>query len=540
MIKVSSLSKSFGGRTVLHAVSFVVNAGECAGLVGPNGSGKTTLLRIVAGEEPADSGSCTISERGVAHLVQGYAGREHLPLARVFPSLFAGAVAEELAEHIQRDLEREGDPARAADLADELAAVERHLAAVARPGSSARHALGLRDVSPDEPAGALSGGELTKFGLLDVAASAPGALLLDEPTNNLDIAGLEWLDDYLTGFAGPILLVSHDRALLDDHATSVLELQPGIGQVEEFAGGYTAYAQEKARRGAEQWERYRRQQRNERRVAQEIRRIKQTARNRERSSQNDFYRRKAKKVARRAVVLERRLTRELAPDQRIEKPVRTPYRLKADVAGAPRSGDRMLELSGVPIAIEGRTLVRDVAMTIGWGERVVLAGANGCGKTTLLRTAVGELPPGAGDVRRSPSTRIGYLPQTDPLGGDSDQTPLDLIRSVSALSETEARRFLHRFLFTGDQPLTPVARLSYGERRRLALARLVAEGANLLVLDEPTNHLDIPSRESFESALEDFEGAMLVATHDRYFIDRFAERLLAIDGGILREQYLDA
>jgi ATP-binding cassette subfamily F protein 3 len=220
--------------------------------------------------------------------------------------------------------------------------------------------------------------------------------------------------------------------------------------------------------------------------------------------------------------------------------VRTPYRLKADVAGAPRSGDRMLELSGVPIAIEGRTLVRDVAMTIGWGERVVLAGANGCGKTTLLRTAVGELPPGAGDVRRSPSTRIGYLPQTDPLGGDSDQTPLDLIRAVSALSETEARRFLHRFLFTGDQPLTPVARLSYGERRRLALARLVAEGANLLVLDEPTNHLDIPSRESFESALEDFDGAMLVATHDRYFIDRFAERLLAIDGGILREQYLDA
>jgi ATP-binding cassette subfamily F protein 3 len=400
----------------------------------------------------------------------------------------------------------------------------------------------LRPIAPDERIDALSGGEQTKLGLIDLAASRPDVLLLDEPTNNLDLHALGWLDDFLRGFEGAVLLVSHDRALLDDHADKIIELSEITGRAETFTGNYEAYADEKARRHAEQWDLYRRQQEHERRVKAEIRSIKQTAMGHEKMSQNDFYRRKAKKIARRAVVLERRLERDLSSAPRLEKPIKTPYRVKAEIAPAARSGDRMLFIDGVSLSVAGRALLTGVTMEIGWGERVALTGANGGGKTTLLRAVLGEIALDAGSVRTSPSTRIGYLPQEerdiDPRAGSPRQggweTPVDAIRAAVDISETEARRFLHRFLFTSDGALTPIARLSYGERRRLSLARLVLSGANLLLLDEPTNHLDIPSREAFESALEAYEGALIAVTHDRYFIGRFAERVLSIESGGLR------
>jgi ATPase subunit of ABC transporter with duplicated ATPase domains len=330
--------------------------------------------------------------------------------------------------------------------------------------------------------------------------------------------------------------VSHDRALLDDHADKIIELNETTGRAETFAGNYEAYAAEKARRHAELWDRYRRQQERERRVKAEIRAIKQTAMGHEKMSQNDFYRRKAKKIARRAVVLERRLERDLSAEERIEKPVKTAYRVRAEIAPASRSGDRMLFVDGVTLSVAGRALLTDASLEIGWGERFVLAGANGSGKTTLLRAMLGEHAADAGVVRTSPSTRIGYLPQEErDVDPASAETPVDAIRAAAGISETEARRFLHRFLFSSEGALTPIARLSYGERRRLSLARLVLSGANLLLLDEPSNHLDIPSREAFESALEAYDGAMIAVTHDRYFIDRFAQRLVMVEEGRLRE-----
>jgi ATP-binding cassette subfamily F protein 3 len=395
--------------------------------------------------------------------------------------------------------------------------------------------LGLRPIAPDERVDALSGGEQTKLGLIAVVASQPAVLLLDEPTNNLDLPALAWLDRYLEAFRGPVLLVSHDRALLDEHASKIIEIDGATGRAETFAGGYEVYAAEKARRHADLWDRYRRQQERERKVRREIRAIKQTAMGREKRSQNDFYRRKAKKIARRGVVLERRLERELNAEERIEKPVKRAYQVKADMAPMGRSGDRMLSASGITLSVPGRDLLCETTLTVGWGERVVIVGSNGSGKTTLLRALLGAHSADQGDVRLSPSARPGYLPQTERASDSGDhRTPVDAVRALG-LSETEARRFLHRFLFSGDGALTPIARLSYGERRRLALARLVLDGANLLLLDEPTNHLDIPSREAFEAALDAYEGAMLAVTHDRYFIERFAQRVLTIDDGRLHE-----
>jgi ATP-binding cassette subfamily F protein 3 len=304
-----------------------------------------------------------------------------------------------------------------------------------------------------------------------------------------------------------------------------------------FTGNYAAYAEDKARREHETWERFRRQQEHQRRVRQEIRAIKQVGRSREQQSQNDYYRRRNKKFVRRAVVLERRLERDLASADQLEKPIRHPYRVKAELAPGTRGGDRMLAIERLDLELGGRTLARGASFALGWGERVVLVGPNGAGKTTLLRALAGEITSVVDRVHHSPSARIGLLPQVE-AEPPPCITPVDVVRAASSHSETEARRFLHRFLFSGDDALTPVARLSYGERRRLSLASLVLGGVNLLLLDEPTNHLDIPSREAFEAALDSYEGAMLAVTHDRYFIERFARRVLELRGGELREVWV--
>ena len=554
MLKVSNLSKSFGGRSVLAGVSFVVNDGEVAGLVGPNGAGKTTLLNIIAGALAADSGSA-VTTGALGYLRQGQATVASRAAAEVFPRAFAldrrSARLEKLAAALGRASASEYDAvAREYDRAVQEEAVGQPITL-----ASAWQDLALRPIAPDERVGTLSGGEQTKLGLLDVLASRPEVLLLDEPTNNLDLPSLEWLDAFLDKFHGPVLIVSHDRALLDDHATQILDLDARTGGIAFYAGHYTAYAEEKARREAELWARYRRQQEREQQLEREIRSIGDTARRRERISQNDYYRGRNKKFARRGVMLRRRLERETAADGHLDRPQTREYRVKADLAPSARGGDRMLFAEAITLEAGGRTLLHRVSLTIAWGERVVLTGANGSGKTTLLRALAGAHQPYAGRTGASPSAVIGYLPQGEAIDVRSgatpvdttpvdtapmdttpvDTTPVDVIRAASTLSETEARRFLHRFLFSGDGALTPVDRLSYGERRRLSLATLVLGGANILLLDEPTNHRDIPSREAFEQALDSYAGAMLAVTHDRYFIERFADRILRLEGGRLIE-----
>jgi ATP-binding cassette subfamily F protein 3 len=316
---------------------------------------------------------------------------------------------------------------------------------------------------------------------------------------------------------------------------TILELDPATGRLEAFAGNYSDYAEEKAWRHEEQWARYRRQQKHERRVEAAIADLKARAQRTENRTINFYFKKRAAKVARRAVTLQRRLQRELDSVAHVDKPIRLPHRVRAEITEGQRAGARMVAAERLGVSAGGRTLLRDVDLVIGWGERIALVGPNGSGKTTLLRTLLGEQPPAAGDLRVAPSVRVGYLPQDGRRAEDAADgaTPLEVIRRATPFAEGEARRFLHRFLFAGDQPLTPIARLSYGERRRLDLARLVVTGANLLLLDEPTNHLDIQSREAFESALDAFEGAVLVVTHDRYFIARYAERVLVIEDGRL-------
>jgi ATP-binding cassette subfamily F protein 3 len=534
MLTVAALHRELGGRMVLTNVSFSVGPGEVLGVVGPNGAGKTTLLRALAGIDAPDRGRVELPPGAtIGHLAQGYAGREHEPVQAVFPAAFG---ADEASARLAVIAEALADTARDDEhswLADEY---DRLLASLSDQSSgidagAARGALGLRHIDPATPVHQLSGGELTKLGLIDLVASRPDVLLLDEPTNNLDIAGLEWLEAQVGRFPGVVVAVSHDRVFLDRCATKVLELDARGRGAELFAGNYSALLAEKERREAQQWTAFERQQREEAQLRQAIHKIETRARGIEQRTIDFAKRKKALKIARRAVTLKARIERQLESGDHVERPEKRPHGFYGEFSARDGGASRLLAVDGVTVAIGDRVLAEGVTFTVNRGECVVLTGSNGSGKTTLLRVILGELPVEAGEVLLAPSARVGYLPQRedpDAIDIDGGRTPVELLRRAVPMTEAEATNFLHQFLLGRDQVGTPVANLSYGERRRLGLALLIRGGADLLILDEPTNHLDLASREAFEQALANYNGASLVVSHDRRFIERFADLVVEL------------
>ncbi|HXU24591.1 MAG TPA: ABC-F family ATP-binding cassette domain-containing protein [Tepidiformaceae bacterium] len=545
MLSANNITRELGGRVILDGVSFVINDGEAAGIAGPNGSGKTTLLRILAGELATDVGSVDLPRNGiVGYLPQGWERAPGTTVGDCFPALFApgdagdpgSRLGAELADVAAR-LGAAKAPEMVSPLEDEYDRLLDQLSATL-PGAGiagvrevARDTLGLRDVPATMSVGELSGGELTKLGLLNLAASNPTVLLLDEPTNHLDLRGIEWVQAFFRAFRGPVALVSHDRALLDACATHIVEIDPHTHRAETFTGGYSAYAAEKARREEEQWERFRRQQREERQLRRTISAIESRSRNVENRTIDFYFRKRAAKVARRAVTLKARLEREIDSSTHVARPEKAAQGFYGEFASTAGGASRLLAADNVAIEMGGRPLFSGLTFQANRGERVVLTGPNGCGKTTLLRAVLGQHPVAAGRLELSGSAVPGYLAQQEESALSAEEgrlTPIELLRRACALPEAEAYNFLHRFLFGADMARTAVERLSYGERRRLALARLVLQGSNLLLLDEPTNHLDLPSREAFEAALDAFDGAAVIVTHDRYFIERFADTVVEI------------
>jgi ATP-binding cassette subfamily F protein 3 len=543
MLQVNNISKVYGDDVVLENVSFVVNRGDRLGLVGPNGCGKTTLLRIIVGREMPDQGSVRFSP---ADLTVGY-----LAQALEFKAeATVGSVMRQAVEGL-REAERRVEvlaQQMAVALGDELACLmDEYAAALARFESAGGYAvfhdidavlagLGLEAVEQDTPVAVLSGGQKTRLGLARLLLARPQLFLLDEPTNHLDIEALEWLESFLTSYDGAVLIVSHDRTFLDRTVHTILELNPLTHRVAVYPGNYSDYFEARERELEKHWAAYKDHQERVARIEADIQGLSGHARRIERETTHFHYRKIAKGLARRAVVQRRRLERLLESEERIEKPKRS-WQMKLAFDQTPTSGKDVLLLEGLSLGYGGRSLFADVNLTLRQGERIALVGSNGSGKTTLLRGIVGQLAPLVGRIRLGTNVQVGYYSQ-EQEGLDEASNAFEEIRRIAPLGETEARSFLHYFLFSGDDVFVPVGSLSFGERARLALAKLVAGGCNLLLLDEPINHLDILSRERFEQGLAAFEGTVLAVVHDRYFIERFATGVWSVGGGTIR-RYVD-
>ncbi len=539
MLAVSNLSKQFPGAEapMLKNITFSVNSGERVGLVGPNGSGKTTLLRIIMGEIAPDGGSVQFTPTAlrVGYLAQGLEVPDGTPVADVIYSQAAALrQAEAEVERLAAALAGNGDldqiMAEYAEALDQLEDLSRQ----SESGEAERvlAGLSLADVPLDTPVGQLSGGQRTRLGLASLLVRDPQLLILDEPTNHLDITALEWLEGWLRGFSGGVLIVSHDRTFLDETVTRVVALDDHTHTARVVEGNYSDYVGAVRSELDRHWATWRDQQVEIARMQADVRFTMGKAVRRENAIKDSTQRRYAKKVAARAKAKETRLKHYLAAEDRVEKPVQS-WGLKLDFADLPTTGQDVVFLEDLSIGYTpDAPLLHNLTLTLRAGERVAVLGPNGHGKSTLLKTVIGAIPPLAGRVRIGASVRIGYLAQQQEIL-DPDSNALDVIQTAAPLNQTDARSFLHFFLFSGDDVFTPVAHLSYGERARLMLAVLVARGANLLVLDEPINHLDVPSREQFEQALASFKGSVLAVVHDRYFVDKFATTVWHIEKGTL-------
>ncbi|HEV3363291.1 MAG TPA: ABC-F family ATP-binding cassette domain-containing protein [Acidimicrobiia bacterium] len=526
MLAARNVTVMRGPRLVLDRVDLSVDARSRIGVLGRNGAGKSTLLRVLAGLELPASGSV---ERAPATLTVGYLTQEVDPdggetTAEYLRRKTGLDVAEQAHDRALAALEHASGPA-------ELAAYDAALAQVLALGGDDHDVrvpkvladLGLPLTVIDRPVAQLSGGQQVKVNLAAVLLSRFDVLLLDEPTNNLDFDGLERLGRFLDGTDAGVVLVSHDRALLADHTTRIAEIDFHSHRLDEFGGGFTAYMDERRLRREQAYARYESAQEERGRLEASARQRKawSVSRRGQKTTDNDKMladRRKerSESAAAGAKALETRIERLAG----VEKPWEG-WELRMMLRTASRSGEVVATLGGAVVE-RGAFRLGPVDLELRWQDRVALTGPNGAGKSTLVDLLTGLLPANGGVARLGSGVVVGILRQDRAAVGGAVRpgaTLLDAVMSASGLEAQEARSLLAKFDLTAEHAARPEAALSPGERSRAALAVLMARGTNFLVLDEPTNHLDLEAIEALERALDDFDGTLLVVTHDRRLLE---------------------
>ena len=522
LLQARGITKSFGSRLILDGLDFDVEPGVRMGIIGPNGGGKSTLLRILTGAETADAGEIT-TRRGLvlAFLPQQLEGddRDALQTLRAArPDL--DELESDLAKVEAQLAEQGSDMAKLTRLLRRQEEIIERWTAAGGPGFEGRARALLAEVGLDDddlgkPTRVLSGGQRKLVGLAACLLRDPDVLLLDEPEAHLDVEAREHMEHLMRAFDGAVVAVSHDRYLLDETVSQIAELAGG--RIRMWPGNYSAYTVARELELQRQQQMYVTQQKEIARLEEAIRRFKDWA---------------SRVVDERHIKQARNKQRQIDRMDKIDRPVLERRKIALDLRPHARGGERVVELSGVGVELGGNPILAGVDLTVLRGERVGVVGENGAGKSVLLRVLAAELEPDEGERKSGPSIRFGRLAQ-DRRPDNPKATPLQLVRHAAPISEGEAVSRLMKFLFSYEQVRRPLESLSGGEWTRLQLLLLMLEGANCLLLDEPTNHLDIESVEMLEAALENFEGTAIFVSHDRYFLDRIADRMLEVsDGGV--------
>jgi ATP-binding cassette, subfamily F, member 3 len=519
---ITNLTKSFGAELILQGVSFRVDARDRIGLVGPNGAGKSTLLNLLARRLEPDSGEIAYAQGTIVGYLPQVA--EFKPHHTLYEEMLASLEHIHAWEREMTELAaRMSDPEVLVEADAYSAILDRYADLQARFEHAGGYTLeqrvqqvldglGFTREQQSAPAAYLSGGQQTRAALGKLLLQEPELLLLDEPTNHLDLAALEWLENYLNSWQGAVIVVSHDRYFLDRVTERTIEVDRHRAEV--YPGNYTKYVQLRAEK-LERWAKdYEEQQEHIARTEDFIRRYKAGQRSKEARGRQKM----------------------LDKLERIERPP-TANTLKFRMGAQIESGQIVLTTDklvvGYPASGRGAGVRVQVAdMQVERGERIGLIGPNGGGKTTLLRTLIGQIAPLEGRAILGHNVQIGYYAQThDNLNPRA--MLLDEIRNSSHLSEEGARSYLGRFLFSGDDVFKSIGALSGGERSRLALAKLTLQGANFLVLDEPTNHLDLPARQVLEEVMATYDGTLIFVSHDRYFVDALATTVWMLEDSVI-------
>ncbi|MCL6660290.1 ABC-F family ATP-binding cassette domain-containing protein [Paenibacillus amylolyticus] len=519
LLQVSGIIKRFGVDPILDGVNLQILERERIGLVGVNGAGKSTLLKIVAGEMSYDGGQIFKSkETTLGYLAQNSGLQSDRTIWEEMMNVFAHLTqAEADLRQMERDI---ADPAQMEDEKKYADLLERYAKRsdwfkdhggyeMETRIRSVLHGMGFGEFSPDTPIATLSGGQKTRLALARILLQAPDLLMLDEPTNYLDIATLTWLEDYLRGYSGALLVVSHDRYFLDRLVTTIVEIERHRSK--KYTGNYSRYMELKAAEYETQMKQYEKQQ-------GEI------------SKMEDF----VQKNIVRASTTKRAQSRRKALDkmERLDKPMGDLKKAHFSFETAVMSGKEVLRVDQLSVAYdEASPLFRNVSFDLRRGETVALIGPNGIGKSTMLKCLTGSLRPVTGEIQWGTKVQIGYYDQEQTGLNPSNTVLEELWSAYPGMEEARIRTVLGNFLFSGDDVLKKISSLSGGEKARVSLSKLMLKEANMLILDEPTNHLDLFAKEVLEAALMDYEGTLLFISHDRYFLNKMAERIVELHPG---------